>query len=386
MSDLKSSTGGRGPDRPIRVVHVCESFTAGTRSAILSYVSATPAVDHYLVASTGRAGSRLDVPDKVFLGFCPLPTEFIKALATIRGCVREWSPDVLHAHSSFGGMFSRLAVRRSSDLSIAYTPHGFGFERLDVNRLVRLVLKLAERAMLLNTDVVAGCSPREARLARGMGARHVVYVPNVAGRVYRAAETSSIRGEADRGNVEASRRVVVSGRISAARDPRFVADMAREAVHMSERFEVTWIGDGDDAAKEELRRAGVAVTGWQDEEHVAMLIREAGVVVHSGRWDGFPMAILEAYECGVPVVARSSKALEDAPESVVCGDAKCMAMRVARLLSDHEERVLNRRAWSRYLTGNTPEVQSGVLGEMYASLVRNEPGRHLRGARTGWAR
>jgi glycosyltransferase involved in cell wall biosynthesis len=168
-------------------------------------------------------------------------------------------------------------------------------------------------------------------------------------------------------------RVVTVGRIGAQKDPEFF----RAAVlHLRRNgrpgLDARWIGDGDDAiARARLERTGVPVSGWLSSFDAHCALGGAGVYLHTARWEGFPIAILEALELGVPVIARDVPALAGATATPGITTPVGMAVAAEELLRGGEAaRQRNLAAWQRVLAGNTAERQTATLRAAYAGGAR----------------
>jgi glycosyltransferase involved in cell wall biosynthesis len=343
------------------VLHVAESWGAGVRSAVLQFVAATPQFEHHLLRGVRRAEFASE-DEQRFASVGVLPAGPIAARRAIQRGVAAVRPDVVHAHSSYAGFFVRTALRRSPQRRLVYSPHCFAFERRDLSAPVRLAIRLVERVLTRNTDTIAACSPGEARAASRLGARRVVYVPNVA----------SVPALAMLEHRDAN-RVVAVGRIGAQKDPDFFRATVlhlRRTGHPD--LDARWIGDGDDRiARTRLERAGVPATGWLSSFDAHKALGQAGVYLHTARWEGFPVSILEAIELGIPVLAREVPTMAGAIATPGITTPEQMAAAAEQLLHGGDAaRHANLSAWQRKLAENTPERQARALAASYHPSAR----------------
>lgn len=343
------------------VLHVVESWGAGVRAAVLQFVAATPEFEHHLLRGVRRAEFSAE-GERAFASVGLLPAGALAARAAIRAGIAAVRPDVVHAHSSYAGMYVRTAVRRRGGPRLVYSPHCFAFERCDVAPLVRLAVRAVEGLLARNTDTIAACSPGEARVASRMRAGRVVYVPNVA-----SVPALAMLEHRD------PNLVAGVGRIGAQKDPDFFrAAVLQLRRHGRPELDARWVGDGEDrVARLRLERAGVGVTGWLSSFDAHRALGQAGVYLHTARWEGFPVSILEAVELGVPVIAREVPTLAGAVATPGIRTPEEMAAAAEELLRGGETaRHANLAAWQRRLAANTPEAQRRALTAAYRTRDR----------------
>ncbi len=279
----------------MKILHVAHNLGGGLETAIVDYVAAAPRHHHDLFYSTNP---NCEIQRSEVFG-TEIRTErsYRAFVAGLRKAVRELEPDVVHAQSSIAGALCRVAVPRASGVRIVYTPHCFAFERRDISAARRAAFWSIEAMLAARTSTLAACSPRELTLARRLGLQ-AQYVPNVA-------RITQSRRPALTG---VPLRVVACGRVQPQKDPGLLAEIARTA---GGDIDFEWIGGGDAVQVAELEAAGVTVTGWVSREIALDRLARADVYVHTARWEGAPMTILEAAAMGVPVMARDTPAMRD---------------------------------------------------------------------------
>lgn len=339
----------------MRVLHVVESYGAGTVSAMVQYVRATPEIEHHLVRRLRDDDDHADDGElSLFASVHEMAPGVVPAIRSVRRAVTSVRPDVVHGHSSFGGAFARLAAGRTP--LVVHTPHCYATERQDLGRGARAAYEVAERLMSYNTQVVAGCSQRETALGRRYVplARHV-FVPNVS--------------DVQPAGIEVAQPPVVTamGRLADQRDPRAFLDVVSR---LPAGVRARWIGDGSDDLKQALVAGGVEVTGWLPRSEAITLLGESTAYVHTARWDGAPMTMIEAHALRLPQVALTSAAIADGPAAAVAADPAELAAMLTRLVEDQAEREANLAAWDGYFKGHTVEHQREALLEAYGAGTR----------------
>lgn len=343
-----------------RVLHVVECYGGGVASALDQYVRATPELSHHLIRRL-REDFAEDGQSAAFDSVAELGPGLLAARRSVRARVRELAPAVVHAHSSFGGLFARTTLLRRRP-RIVYTAHGYGFERRDVPGVMRAGYFAAERLLGLNTDAYASCSERERGLSRRVAPRraHVLLVNAVevagAGPATRPAASAA----------DTAPSLVGMGRLGASKDPALFVEVVDRVRGILGPVTATWIGDGPHEYVDELVTHDIEVTGWLPRSEAFDRLAAASAYVNTSAWESGPMALLEAEALGVPILARRLPTFAACPPDYLADSASELADRVVRTLSAPGERDRNLAAWSRYFEPNTVVGQKAALFEAYA--------------------
>ncbi|MGW0036470.1 glycosyltransferase family 4 protein [Gordonia sp. NPDC003376] len=340
------------------VIHVTESFASGTASAIRDYVRNYPRAEHHLVFAT-RPEAPVDDADLIgFSRISTLPAGTPARILFLRRLLAHRRGAIVHAHSSRAGGYVRLAVTRSDAHPIVYTPHCYASERRDVASVTRRAFRAVEWALSFNTTAVAACSPREADLSRWHPrAPQIVYVPNVA-----PADVP-----AHTGGPGQILHVVGNGRLSAQKDARFFAATVRAARAEGVPLVARWIGDGDPEQVATLHAAGVEVTGWVPRPIAQAQLAAEDVYLHTARWEGFPISVLEAAAAGLPVIARRQPYLRGVGLPLIADSADDGACLLAALAEPgYHHRMVEQTRTS--LGDHTDNAQHDALDRLYAPL------------------
>lgn len=346
-------------NHPLRILHVVESLGSGVATALEGYIRNTPGHVHSVLAWRRDGAQTGDALDRLAATMLALPPGRLAQFRTVRRHVARLCPDVVHAHSSYAGLYVRLL--RRSGRSLVYTPHGFSFERRDVSSAIRVVFWLTEALLSLRGSCVAAVGPREARLAERLPGRQLVmYVPNVAQDLQLAGSPPGDRRE-ETGQL----RAAAVGRITAAKSPGFFRSAASLSRERGLPFDWMWVGGGDPEDERALRDAGVLVTGWSSRPAALAWLSTADVYVHTAAWEGAPLTVLEAAALDLPILARRSPALEelgldplyDSPAALVAGMEALLDEGTRERLRDRSHRLVERHG---------PDAQRRTLEHLYA--------------------
>ncbi|MBT0565921.1 glycosyltransferase family 4 protein [Williamsia sp. CHRR-6] len=276
----------------MRILHISEAFGGGLRTAIVNYATATPEHDHHIFARARDGHETLQVPE--LARYEQHTGSLVAFAARARQMAASGRYDIVHLHSSYAGAL-RLVMPKN--IAVVYSPHCYAME-MGLTRTRRLAYWAVEKSMAQRRQLLISVSPHEtaigARLRMTMPIR---FVPNAAAEHSHVAPRTA--GQPLR-NRPTRPTVVTVGRISAQKDPHFMAAVARL---LRDVCDVVWIGDGDEG-RTELMTAGVTVTGWVAADQARTLIRRADLYVHTAAWEGGPLATIEAADAGCPVISR----------------------------------------------------------------------------------
>lgn len=275
---------------PRTILHVTECYEGGVSRAIRSIIRLMPQDVHLLLG----AGKDLESDVDGFAFAEPLPSNPVQAVKKIQTVTRKLAPDLVHAHSSWGGFYARTIPL---PCPVVYQPHCYAFEAPNRNRLARVAFWAAEYVVSHRTSSVLTLSQHEKDLARRLNAKVPThYLPNVPTLPALPRESADAR--------QPKNSVFMIGRVAPQKDPSFFLNIVEHVRQRADNVEFVWIGDGENEQVEELERAGVRVTGWLGSNAMADELSTAGVYLHSASYEGFPLSVLDAASQGVPIVAR----------------------------------------------------------------------------------
>lgn len=300
MSDiLHNMLGNTGNNSKRKILHVIESFAAGSMYSVSLLVSALEEYHHIVVW-----GKREHTPSD-FERYFPDGTEFISwrfvrknispffdVLATVElmKILRSIRPSVVHLHSSKAGFLGRIAARLLGMQDIVvYTARGASFLRKDISEATRLLFVLAEKLGYRMGGCVVGCSLSETEefLKLGIDAKCI----------YNSVPESKLNPSF---RDKLPYRIGTVGRITAAKNPDLFARIA-ERFTEDKDIEFVWVGDGE-LRNRLVCRKKITVTGWIDFDEVEEYIASFDVYLSTSLWEGLSLSVLQAMQLGRPLV------------------------------------------------------------------------------------
>ena len=241
-----------------------------------------------------------------------LPFAAARALA---GVIAEFAPEIVHVHGSRAGFFLACAPRGSRFPRVVYTVRGYHFlgKPIGVRELAALAERVAHARADVNVHVCAydqALAERWHLLPRG-ARRQVIYNGIDRGDLPRSADTDL-------------RRIAFLGRLTAQKDPFLLAEIARALDAAGYRLRVIGGGDLEDAFRARLAELGIAsrveLLGSLARKDALAALASAGALVLPSRWEGLPIAPIEAMAIGIPVVAANVSGMPEIVEPGVSGE------------------------------------------------------------------
>ena len=147
---------------------------------------------------------------------------------------------------------------------------------------------------------------------------------------------------------------------------------------------------GEARIRELARRLRISddliITGLVTDVELAALYNRALLAVHPSRYEGFGLPVLEAMQCGLPVVTSTSSSLPEvaggAAELVHPEDAPGLADAILRLFEDPGRRAELRERGLRRAAHYSPDLLANDTLRTYRKCVDDPPRTESRGMRT----
>ncbi|MDQ6951495.1 MAG: glycosyltransferase [Mariprofundales bacterium] len=256
----------------------------------------------------------------------------------IRETIQQFTPDVVHTHTSKGGVLGRLAARtpwpKRLRIRVVHTPHGHIFHGYFSPAKVRLFIGL-ERWLAQRTDVLIALTraERDDHLALGIGrVAQWRVVPSGVDVDQIIQRIAALRSVAVDSGERRSWQAVSVGRLTKVKGMDRLLLAWGKVVQQRSDARLVIVGDGELRADLEQQRdrlgLGHAVhfAGW-DDPVVWLAVAERFVLL--SRNEGMGRVVVEAMAAGLPCVVAD-----------VCGLAELVDGRVGAVVDAEDAAVV----------------------------------------------
>lgn len=232
----------------------------------------------------------------------------IKALFEVIKVLKKEKYNVIHLHSSKAGFLGRVAAKVvGQSKNVIYTTHGISFLRQDIsNTKLKLFILLEKIGEICGGQTIA-CSKSEAEFikSKGIACEYINNGIKIDENFVRQPKKDDIT------------RIINVGRITPAKNPRLFDEIAKEFID-NLKIKFIWIGDGED--RKQLSSENIEITGWLSQEQVKEKLKEADIYLSTSKWEGLPLAVLQAMNYELPLVLSNCIGNIDLVEEEINGN------------------------------------------------------------------
>ncbi|MGJ8624630.1 MAG: glycosyltransferase family 4 protein [Yoonia sp.] len=283
--------------------------------------------------------------------------------------------DCIHLHAIGPGLLAPLA--RFLGVPVVLTHHGDDFQRAKWNKFAKAVLRTGERLGLSSASQVIAVSPTLAERLRQdypKSAKCIRYIPNGADHIIGHSLVGVGDAVLTRHALTAGEYIVSVGRLVPEKG---FADLIKAHRASGTDRKLVIVGgqsnsNHDDEIKN-LAHSGVILTGNLEKSEVAHLLSQAGLFVLASHHEGLPIAALEAWAMGAPLLLSDIQPNRDLglPQEnyFPVGDIEALAAR----LSDSSTQVEPIPLASEFDWASIAERTAEAYNELHGKNARSTP-------------
>lgn len=243
------------------------------------------------------------------------PTEDLAALRRLRRLFGARQFDVVHTHSAKAGALGRVAAHSVGVPRVVHTIHGFPFHDFQGWAPHSAYVSIERRlARITDAFLAVGTNVAVEALRRGLAQPEQLHTIGPAVDPPSVWLSPQTRARA-RSLLDLPDDVLVVGtvgRLDYQKAPEHLLEAMSRLHHPAV---LVWVGDGELAATAARTAARLGITdrvrllGHRDD--VQQLLPAFDVFAMASRYEGLPCAVVEAQQCGIPVVATAVNAVPD---------------------------------------------------------------------------
>lgn len=308
------------------VLGVVETMGGGVRKHVLQLIDGLdpdsfelhliygPRYDHVFASRIDelKAGGKVDLIYLPDLQRSLSPRLDFAAIWETFQVIRRIKPDIVHCHSSKGGIVGRVAAKLAGVRKVFYTPHAYAFDSPEFSKAKKQLFILVERwASRLGTTRTFNVSEGEFHNAL----RHRIDKPAKFSVIYNGVPDVPLPTRAQARTELGLDGVVPEGApvvgcaawLDARKDPMTFMHIAERIVMRRPDVHFVYIGNGDltDQVKAFVRdrRLGGNVHVLDYRDDACFLVGAFNVYLLASLYEGMPYSLVEALRAGVPIAA-----------------------------------------------------------------------------------
>ncbi len=280
----------------------------------------------------------------------PLDKTNFSAFKQLKKLVESENYDIVHTHTPNASVIVRMACYklRKNGLKVFYTAHGFHFYK-GAPLINWLVYYPIEKLCSRWTDTLITINDEDyERAQKSFHSKNIKKIPGIGVDLKRFTDIDVDRNEVrkDLGISSDAKVLIYIAELNKNKNQSSLLDMMAELVKRRSDVILVLVGSGD--MKNELETKAeslglsdkVLFTGFRSD--VPQLLCASDVCVPSSMREGFPINIIEAMVCGIPVVAYDNRGhrtiIKDGENGFIVdnGNSRLMAERVLSLLENQK--------------------------------------------------
>lgn len=286
-------------EKTVRVLHVLKSnIYSGAEHVVCAIIKNMPENYECLYLSpNGPIMERLKQEDIMYRGVEKLTVN------EIRKVVKEYEPDVVHAHDFTASVLSALACDNKQTIISHIHCNPEWLQKRNAKTLLYWLLKRRFKKIMLVSDAVK---------------QEFVFADKMKEKFVTVGNPFSVQEVIEKSryvNGVQNCDVIYVGRLSDEKNPLMFIDIIAELKKIKADVLAIIVGEGNlrqtcqDKIQEMRLQDNITMVGFQENPYAFIL--NAKVICIPSKWEGFGLVALEAMALGVPVVCSGAGGLKE---------------------------------------------------------------------------
>ncbi len=205
------------------------------------------------------------------------------------------STHAIHGHSSYGGVYVRLASIGKGVPYVFYSPRAYSFLRKDIHWMVRHIFRIVEFS-LSRLGFTISCGPAEFKIGKKL-THKIININN----------SVAIKDLRDNEEAYETFNIISVGRICHQKS----FDTFVEVANILGHIKFTWIGSSELDYRQSIIEkngglpANVQIIDYMNQADLFRIISQSSAVFHPSRWEGLSRILLESLALGLPLVTST---------------------------------------------------------------------------------
>lgn len=297
----------------IRVLHVGEYVRGGVATYLRTLLETeTMGIQNYIVMASNKSSHDWNLPVErlLYYKYKRGTSSILTAILSVRRAIRKVSPHIIYCHSSWAGVFGRLAVLFADAHShVIYNAHGWAFTREPEKRkLSSFVYAMIEKTLSHMTDAIINVSSYEynAALQYGLSKKKMQII-------FSGISPDKIQAHQSSTNFKASNlNLLFVGRLDRQKGLDWLLDIwkqcNRQDIHLYIAGERV-VSDEKDVYSSADKR--ITYLGWLNANQLADCYQRCDAVIMPSRWEAFGLVAIEAMKYGKAILVSNRGALPE---------------------------------------------------------------------------
>ncbi len=271
--------------------------------------------------------------EKIVVPFERRPFKFnnIKAIFKLKKIIDKENFNLIHCHTPMGSVVTRIAARkaRKKGTKVIYTAHGFHFYK-GAPLINWLLFYPVEKWLARYTDVLITINKEDFNLARKKfrkRCKDIQYVPGIGIDLedfkFTMTQQEKEKLKKSLGLNKNNFILIFPARLDKNKNQGFLIDAMKTLVNKNSNVHLLLPGNDElngyyqNIVNEKKLNKNIHFLGYRND--IPKLMKISDVAVSSSLREGLPVNIIEAFACGLPVVALNCRGMRDLIENEKSG-------------------------------------------------------------------